>query len=262
MSETAVKPQTESGSSPITPGTKKRQSPPPIELVYRQVFDMIDAKLYGFEAQIRINNAKLGTLSPELFMPIAERSNQAVELGKWSFVEMSDMVRRQREKDRVIARMFMPVSVKYFCKRYFTDNVMRQIEKAALEPDQVCVMLSASSLLEKPQGLDEAFALAKEKGLEIAVTGIGEEGLALSQLGEYPIDYLRFDVTFVDQLLSNERAKEIANTLGELGTRLGAQLMADGVNSKEHAEALQSIGCSFMQGAYIGDFVRENQMFG
>lgn len=261
MSET-VKSQDEVGASPIAPATKKRQSPPPIELVYRQVFDVIDAKLYGFESQIRINNQKLGTLSPELFMPIAERSNQAVELGKWSFVEMSDMIRRQREKERTISRMFMPVSMKYFCKRYFVDNVLRQIEKACLQPNQVCVMLSASSLLEKPQGLAEAFALAKEKGLEIAVTGVGDEGLALSQLGEYPIDYLRFDAAFVDQLLTSERAKDIANTLGELGTRFGAQLMAEGVDSKEHVEALQSIGCSLMQGAYIGEFVRENQMFG
>lgn len=248
-------------STPIAPGTKRRQSPPPIELVYRQVYDLIDAKLYGFESQIRINNAKLGTLSPSLFMPIAERSNQAVELGKWSFVEMSDMIRRQREKEHAIRHMFMPVSTKYFCKRYFTDNVLRQIEKASLQPSQVCVMLSASSLLEKPQGLAEAFAVAKEKGLEIAVTGIGDEGLALSQLGDYPIDYWRFDAAFVQQLLTNERAKDIANTLGELGIKLGAQLMADGVDTKEHAEALQSIGCSLMQGMYFTDFVRENQLF-
>jgi len=262
MSETVTKPQEETVSSPIAPGTKRRQSPPLIELVYRQVFDMIDAKLYGFESQIRINNPKLGTLSPELFMPIAERSNQAVELGKWSFVEMSDMIRRQREKDRTIHHVFMPVSTKYFCKKYFIDNVMRQIEKAQLEPSSVCVMLSASSLLEKPQGLAEAFAVVNEKGIEVAVTGVGDGGLALSQLGEYPIDYIRFDAAFVDQLLTNERAKDIANTLGELGTKLGAQLMAEGVNSKEHAEALQSIGCSFMEGTYIGEFVREGQMFG
>ncbi len=262
MSETVVKPQDDVVSSPIAPGTKKRQSPPPIELVYRQVYDMIDAKLYGFESQIRINNPKLGTLSPELFMPIAERSNQAVELGKWSFVEMSDMIRRQREKDRTITHLFMPVSMKYFCKRYFVDNVLRQIEKAGLEPSQVCVMLSASSFLEKPQNLSEAFALVKEKGLEVAVTGIGGEGLSVTQLGEYPIDYLRFDASFVDQLLTSERAKEIANTLGELGTKLGAQLMAEGVDTKEHSEVLMSIGCSYMQGAYIGEFVRESQMFG
>ncbi len=262
MSEEKIQTEQQSSASPIAPGTKKRQSPPPIELVYRQVFDMIDAKLYGFESQIRINNAKLGTMSPELFMPIAERSNQAVELGKWSFVEMSDMIRRQREKDHTIAHIFMPVSMKYFCKRYFVDNVLRQIEKAGLEPSQVCVMLSASSFLEKPQNLSESFALVKEKGLEVAVTGVGGEGLSITQLGEYPIDYLRFDASFVDQLLTNERAKEIANTLGELGTKLGAQLMADGVDTKEHSEALQSIGCSFMEGAYIGEFVRENQMFG
>lgn len=261
MSETVLKPQDESVSAPIAPGTKKRQSPPPIELVYRQVFDWIDGKLFGFESQIRINNPKLGTLSPELFMPIAERSNQAVELGKWSFVEMSDMIRRQREKQHTINRMFMPVSMKYFCKKYFTDNAVRQLEKASMQPSDICLMLQAQDLLDAPVGLKEAFEIAHEKGFEIAVTGIGDGGLALSQLSDLPIDYLRFDAAFVQQLLTNDRAKEIANTLGELGTKLGAQLMADGVDSREYAEALQSIGCSFMQGAYFSDYVRESQMY-
>ncbi len=261
MNEGVANVHEESMPSPIAPGTKKRQSPPPIELVYRQVFDLIDSKLYGFESQIRINHQKLGTISPELFMPIAERSNQAVELGKWSFVEMSDMIRRQREKDRSIHRMFMPVSMKYFCKRYFTDNALRQIEKAAMNPSDVCIMLTASSLLENPQGMKEAFDVVHNAGFEIAITGIGDEGLSVSHLGDLPIDYLRFDASFVDQLLTNDRAKDIANTLGELGVRIGAKLMADGVDTKEHAEALQSIGCSFMEGLYFGDFVRESQMF-
>lgn len=245
-----------------TPAVKRRQQVlPPIELLYKQVFDSFDSKIYGFETQIRINDKKLGTLSPSLFEPIAERSNQIVELGKWSFVEMSDMVRRQREKGRTIPRMFVPVSVKYFCKRYFIDNLMRQIEKAQMEPSEVCVMLQAKALSERPAELKDAAAVVREKGVEIAVTGIGSDGLSLAYLDELPISYLRFDGEFVKQLVASERAKDIANSFSQLAVKLGAQLMAEGVDDKDQIAALQSIGCSLMQGMFYGDFERESRLF-
>ncbi|MBR5135001.1 MAG: EAL domain-containing protein [Clostridia bacterium] len=239
----------------------KKQALPPIELLYKQIFDSFDSKIYGFETQIRINDKKLGTLSPDLFEPIAERSNQIVELGKWSFVEMSDMVRRQRAKGRTIPRMFIPVSMKYFCKKYFIDNLMRQLEKAELDPSEVCVMLQAKALAERPAELKEAAALVHEKNVQIAVTGVGSDGLSLSYLDELPIDYLRFDAEFVQQLVGSERAKDIANSFSELATKLGAQLMAEGADDKEQIAALQAIGCSLMQGAFYGDFERESRLF-
>ncbi len=239
----------------------KQQSLPPIELVYRQVFDLLDSKVFGFESQIRINDKKLGTLTPDLFVPIAERSNQIVELGKWSFVEMSDMIRRQRLKEHTINCMFMPVSVKYVCKKYFADNLTRQMEKAQMAPDSVCVMLAAHDINEHLTTVKEAIALVREKGIKIAVTGIGGEGLAMTALTDLQVDFLRFDATFVEQLLTSERAKDVANSFGALAVQLGAQLMAEGVDTKEHTAVLTEIGCSLMQGAYFADFERENRMF-
>lgn len=253
----------ENSENPITPAParKKTAAPPPIELLYRQVYDSLDSKLVGFETQIRINDRELGTLTPSLFMPIAERSNQCVELGKWSFVEMSDMVRRMREKERTIGCMFMPVSVKYLCKRYFADNLTRQMEKAQMSPDDVCVMVEAAALLDKPEGLKEAVQNLHEKGVRLAVTGIGDNGLSLLQLSELSPDFLRLDAAFSEKLIDDERTKDIANSFSELATQLGATLIADGVDSKEHTEALQSIGCSLMQGAYYSDFEREDRLF-
>ncbi len=240
---------------------KRFQSLPPIEQLYRQVYDLIDSKLYGFEAQVRINDPKLGTLTPDLFVPIAERSNQIVELGKWSFVEMSDMVRRQKEKGHTINTVFLPVSLKYFCKRYFTDNLLRQLGKAQMQPSQACVILKSQDLLGNPAELQEAFRVVHEKGIKIAVSDIGSDGISLARLSELPIDFLRLDARFVDQLVNDERAKDIANTFSELAIKLGAQMMADGVDTKEHAAALQAIGCALMQGAYFSAYEREEQLF-
>ena len=246
---------------PAVSNRKKPKAPPPIEQVYRQVYDLLDSKMVGFEAQTRINDRELGTLLPSLYVPIAERSNQIVELGKWSFVEMSDMIRRQREKGRSIGCMFMPVSVKYLCKRYFLDNLTRQMEKANMQPAEVCVLVDAASLADKPEGLSEAFAAVRERGIKIAVTGIGDTGFSLLHLNELAPDYLRFDATFTAQLVSDERVKDIANSFSELATQLGATLIADGVDTKEQAEALIEVGCSLMQGAYFSDYERESQLF-
>ena len=240
---------------------KKPKAPPPIELVYRQVYDSIDASLYGFEAQTRINDKKLGTLTPDLFVPIAERSNQIVELGKWSFVEMSDMVRRQTETGRTITHMFMPVSAKYACKSYFLSNLTRQMEKASMTPSSVCVVLRSQDLIDHADSIKSAIDAIHGAGIEIAISGVGAEGLSLMQLSELHPDYLIFDPAFADLLLADERTKDIANTFSELATKLGAQLIAQGVDSKEHTAAFQSIGCSLMQGTFFGMYEREAQMF-
>ena len=242
--------------------TTKPKAPPPIELVYRQVYDSIDSKLFGFEAQTRINDRKLGTLLPSLFMPLAESSNRCVELGKWSFVEMADMIRRQRNDGRSIGCMFMPVSVKYLCKRYFIDNLARQMRLAEMEPSQVCILIAASVLLEKPQGLDEAIAALREQGVQFGITGVGEEGVSLLQLAELHPDFIRMDAAFTERLLHDEAAKDIGNSFGEMAIRIGTKLIADGVDTKEHTAAWQAVGCSLMQGKFFADYVREDEMFG
>jgi len=244
----------------VTDKTKPK-APPPIELVYRQVYDSIDSRLFGFEAQTRINDRKLGTLLPSVFMPFAEGSNRAVELGKWSFVEMADMIRRQRNNGRTIGCMFMPVSVKYLCKKYFIDNLMRQIRLAEMEPSQVCVMVSASTLLDNPQGLEDAVTSLREQGVAFGLTDVGQEGVSLLQLAEIHPDFIRMDAAFTERLLTDEAAKDIGNSFGEMAIRLGTKLIADGVDTKEHVAAWQAVGCSLMQGKFFADYVRETEMF-
>lgn len=263
MSEEALKEAVDGEKNDLPEAIKRKrmQSLPPIEQLYRQVYDLIDSRLFGFEVQVRINDPKLGTLTPELFVPIAERSNQIVELGKWSFVETSDMIRRQKAKERVINCVFIPVSVKYFCKRYFCDNLLRQVDKAEMQPSQVCVILRSQDLLGNSSELQEAFLAVHDKGIKIAVSDVGSDGISLARLSELPIDFLRLDARFVDQLVNDERAKDIANTFSELAIKLGAQMMADGVDTKEHAAALQAIGCSLMQGAYFSNYEREEDLF-
>ncbi len=244
----------------VTDKTKPK-APPPIELVYRQVYDSIDSRLLGFEAQIRINDRKLGEMTPSLFMPLCESSNRVVELGKWSFVEMADMIRRKKNDGRIIGCMFMPVSVKYLCKRYFIDNLMRQIRLADMQPEQVCVMVSGAALLEKTQGLEEAITRIREAGVRFGVTDIGQEGVSLLQMADIHPDFICVDAAFTSRLLTDEVAKDIGNSFGEMATRIGAQLIADGVDTKEHVAAWQAVGCSLMQGAFFGDYVREDKMF-
>lgn len=244
-----------------SPARKKPQGPPPIELLYRQVFDMIEGKVVGFEAQMRLNDRDLGTMLPSLFVPIAERSNRIVELTRWAFLEVSEMLARQRGKGRTIDRVFIPVSVKYLCKSYFLIDVKRRLDKAAMQPSEICIMLDAASLAQRPDGLSEAVAAVHEAGIKVAVTGVGEDGFSMLQLGELAPDYLQLDAAFVERLMNDERTKDIAGSFSELATKLGTELIADGVQTKEQAAALQAIGCSLMQGPYISEFERERRMF-
>lgn len=243
-----------------TGGRRKAANLPPIEQLYRQVYDLLDSRIFGFETQIRINDRKLGTLTPELFMPIAERSNQAVELGKWSFVEMSDMMRRQREKGREIHRVFIPVSTKFVLKSYFLGNLTRQLEKASMKPEEACVVIAAASLSENPT-MAQSVAAIREAGIAVALDGIGEGGVSLAAISEIPVDYWRLDPAFTAQIALNDRAAQLANSFSETATKLKTQLIADGIETKEQSAALMGIGCSLMQGAYFGQFERENQMF-
>lgn len=261
MSEDKVKEPISEEQEVAAAPRRKSQPLPPIELLYRQVFDLIDASVYGFETQIRINDKKLGTLTPDLFVPIAERSNQIVELGKWSFVEMSDMIRRQTEKGRTIAHMFMHVSCKYLCKSYFLANLTRQMEKASMAPESVCIVLHSQDLIDHANEVKDAIDTVHAAGIEVAIADVGSAGLSLMQFSELNPQYLIFDPDFADLLLTDERTKEIANTLSQLAVKLGAQLIAQGVDSKDHAAAFQSIGCSLMQGTYIAGFEREAHIF-
>ncbi len=243
-----------------TGGRRKAAQLPPIEQLYRQVFDLLDSRIYGFETQVRLNDRKLGTLTPSLYMPIAERSNQAVELGKWSFVEMSDMMRRQREKGREIRRVFLSVSPKFVCKTYFLGNLTRQLEKASMKREEACVIVPASALSDLP-ALAEAITTIREAGVQVALDGIGDGGVSLTAISEIPVDYWRLDPAFTAQIAQNERANQLASSFAATAVQLKTQLIADGVDTKEQADVLVAIGCSLMQGAYFADFERENQMF-
>ncbi|MGN0172567.1 MAG: EAL domain-containing protein [Acutalibacteraceae bacterium] len=232
----------------------------PLELLYQQIYDLQQNEIHGFEAQLRINDPKLGTLLPSVFVPIAEKSNRIVELGKRSFVEASDMVRRQAQKGRTVRRLFMTVSPKYLLKSYFLDNVRTQLEKASMTPEQMCIQISARDLSEPYDGIEKAVAGLHDAGMRSVLVDWGEHTLSPVMLSAIPFQYVKIDASVTAAAAEDERLRESVVAMAELAEKWRMRLIASGVAEKAQADTMQELGCSLMQGPYFGEWEREDRM--
>ena len=225
-----------------------------IEQLYRPVYDYSNRLTYGYETDLRLNDKELGVIKSDVFLPVAESSSKINELVKWSVEEACETMAALRKRGRFTGMFFLRMSVKSLVRKHFIENITRIVKGYELSPEDFCFVIPENMLTMDMDKISEGIAKLRAVGFSVAIGGFGTEYSNLAGFQSLEVDYIMLGEEFVSGILTSIRSKKIAESIVELANRLDTLVIADGVATKEQAEALFGMGCGLMRGTRFGRY--------
>lgn len=203
----------------------------------------------GAEALLRWNHPTKGYISPATFIPVAEDSGLIREIGRWVFRQVCDDLKTKIGKlvdDTFV--ISINVSAIQLYDDDFLDLIRHDIEASEISASKIKFELTESALFKDSDLSLQVMLKLKELNFQLSLDDFGTGYSSLSRLKELPIDELKIDRSFVQDILTNSDSAAIARSIIALADSLGLEVIAEGVESAAQMEKLRKKGCRAYQG--------------
>ncbi|NLK95722.1 MAG: bifunctional diguanylate cyclase/phosphodiesterase [Clostridiales bacterium] len=223
------------------------------QLYYQPKVDIKTGKLIGREALIRWNHPSEGIISPDYFIPLAEEVSLVKEIDEWVLLEAC------RQNAYWIKNDIGPkvsVSVNICAKEFYNFDIVRRVKNAlritGLEAKYLDIEVTESMTMLDIEEVTNRINKLKEIGVTISLDDFGTGYSSLSYLKSMPLDLIKLDKSFIDDICINKKSKELVQAIISLGNSIGIPILAEGIENTEQRDILLSLGCSYAQGYYFG----------
>lgn len=219
------------------------------EMYYQPQYHIPTGDVIGFEALIRWNSNELGSIPPSEFIPIAESTGQIIPLGNWIFQTVCQQLsiwNKKYEPNYSVGVNVSPAQFRVISKyaKSFDDYFIQY----DIKPEQIHLEITETSLLSMDGQLVEILTTLREKGIRIALDDFGTGYSSIVHLRNLPVDILKIDRTFVQDIASDEKTRKIIGAIIDLAKELEIEIVAEGIESSEILDILDSLGCDIAQG--------------
>ncbi|HAS6318954.1 EAL domain-containing protein [Vibrio vulnificus] len=228
-------------------------------MVYQPQVDM-DGKLHGVEALVRWQDEELGFVPPDLFIPVAESSGLMVKLGKFiierSVSDIATYVLPQRQD----LNLSINISVKQFIQQDFAEHLLTTIDTARLDRKRITLEITENLFIEDLEQFKPICNEMNQQGLKISLDDFGTGYSSLSMLKDLPIDELKIDKSFVDNIENDAKSFNMVKNIIAIGKNFGMAVLAEGVETELQANKLAECGCDLLQGYYYAKPLNVEQL--
>jgi diguanylate cyclase (GGDEF)-like protein len=221
--------------------------------VYLQpIYSLQNKELAGFEALARWLHPRLGAVSPQEFIPLAEETGMIVELGRQVLTQACREIARWNATWDTRLSLSVNVSAQQFADPDLIPSFLAILANAHMDPQLLRLEITESVLLVAEDTVAKVLREAQLHGMEISLDDFGTGYSSLSHLLSFPTDEIKIDKSFVQGLHQDARRAELVRTVLQLGRSLNKRVVAEGVETSEELEALESMGCRYVQGYVLG----------
>jgi EAL domain-containing protein (putative c-di-GMP-specific phosphodiesterase class I) len=222
-----------------------------LHLDYQPIVNAQDGRLTGVEALLRWTHPSRGLVSPLLLIPLAEQSGRIVEIGEWVLRRAwSDRQRWDCLQTRGL-EMSVNVSAKQFMAAGFVDMVAAVLLSTALDPSLLTLEVTESVFISDSARAAVVHQALREIGVKLALDDFGTGYSSLTHLLHYPVDTIKVDRTFVENLGRDTTSDTIVTALINLAHGLDMNVISEGVETIEQRNVLIGLDCDSCQGFYF-----------
>jgi diguanylate cyclase (GGDEF)-like protein/PAS domain S-box-containing protein len=219
------------------------------QLVYQPLIDLKTSGVIGAEALIRWNSAKFGTVYPIEFLPVLEEVGLIVPVGKWVLEEACKQMKTWTELNSKASKIGVNVSPIQLKSSQFVADIEQILKKMGLEPYFLELEIT-ESVIQNSQESKKVLNRLRSLGVKVAMDDFGTCYSSLSYLKHLPINTLKIDKSFIDDL--DEVGKVLVETIIQMGKKLNFDLTAEGIENEEQLQFVTEQGCHIGQG-YLFD---------
>lgn len=202
----------------------------------------------GVEALIRWNEAELGFIPPDKFIPIAEESGYMNEIGTWVMKQALSDLKIIHEKQKQNITMAINISGKQLDENSFYYTTKQIIEESGVDPKFIEFEITETAIMQDIENVIVVLEKIKGLGISISIDDFGTGYSSLSYLRKLPIDILKIDKEFVMEIEDDYESNGIVEATIALSTALKLKTIAEGVETINQKNILAKLGCNLMQG--------------
>lgn len=235
----------------IETGLRRSLEKNELVLHYQPRLDLLTGAVTGMEALVRWNSPELGLVSPADFIPIAEDAGLIVEIGDWVLATACRQTLDWHRAGYGQLRISVNISARQFVRPDFVERVVTLIDESGLAPRFVELELTESSLT---HNLDETIRIMHQfqtLGITISIDDFGTGYSSLNYLKRFPVNVLKIDKTFVDDMSKRAEDAAIVATIVNISHHMHMRVVAEGVESAEQVRMLRDQGCEEIQGYFF-----------
>jgi diguanylate cyclase (GGDEF)-like protein/PAS domain S-box-containing protein len=229
-------------------------------LHYQAKLDLKTRKITGCEALLRWNHPELGTISPAQFIPLAEESGLIVPIGRWVLqTACAQNVAWQRAGYPALL-MAVNLSARQFNDGSLMEDVADVLKRTGMQPELLELELTESMVVHDLERAARLLGEIKKLGVRIAIDDFGTGYSSLAQLKHFPIDTLKVDRSFIQDIPANEEDKTMTQAIIAMGKSLGLTVVAEGVETEAQQNFLSEHACDETQGYYFSKPIAADAM--
>lgn len=219
-----------------------------LKVYYQPIVDSFSGKIDGYEALLRWLHPSRGMVAPDIFIPIAERTGFIKKVGSW-VLEKACM---EAASWNVPASISVNVSPVQLNNSSFADIVMTALKKSGLPAERLELEITESTLFNESDTPLSILINLRKMGVKVSIDDFGTGYSSLSRLSMLSFDKIKIDKSFIKDISTQKDAFNITKLMLGLARRLGMKTVAEGVETEEQFECLQSLGCDLVQGYLFG----------
>jgi diguanylate cyclase (GGDEF)-like protein/PAS domain S-box-containing protein len=220
-------------------------------LLYQPKMNLRTGAVVGAEALIRWQRPDRGLVEPAQFIPIAEDSGLIRPIGRWVVHEACRQARAWQDAGFRPIPVSVNTSAVEFRSRRFLEGVVDILKVTGLAPRYLEVELTESVLMEDVEATKSVLHALKSLGVQLAIDDFGTGWSSLSYLRHFPIDTLKIDKSFVQEVTSGSHAAPIVSAVISMGKSLKYRVIAEGIETRDQLAFLQAEDCGEGQGYYF-----------
>jgi diguanylate cyclase (GGDEF)-like protein len=217
-------------------------------LVYQPVVRLDTGETTGMEALLRWTHPERGAIPPVEFIPVAEETRLIMPIGEWVLREACTEAARWPESIRVAVNL----SAVQFRNRNLVATVMNALAAAGLSARRLELEITETVLMQEDDTILSMLHQLRGLGVRIAMDDFGTGYSSLGYLRSFPFDKIKIDRSFVSGKCSTAESEAIIRAIAELGTTLGIETTAEGIETTQQMELVRRAGCTEGQGYLIG----------
>ncbi|MDH5601637.1 MAG: EAL domain-containing protein, partial [Gammaproteobacteria bacterium] len=219
-------------------------------LHYQPQIDVKTNSIYGVEALIRWEHPDKGLISPVDFIPVAERIHLINEIGEWVTRTACHQVMEWHKQGMPMLQVAVNISPIHFLDPSIVDMVENILQQSNLSAEYLELEVTESVVQTSEENLN-TFALLQKLGVKIAIDDFGTGYSSLSSLKHLPINSLKVDKLFVDDIEDDKDSAELVKSIIQIAHNLDLSVVAEGVEHKGQLTMLSEMECDIYQGYYF-----------
>lgn len=219
-----------------------------LRLHFQPQVNIQTGQMIGAEALVRWQDPDRGMIPPGEFIPIAENSGLIRLIGAWVLGEACRQGREWLDAGLPIGRLSVNVSPVQLRHGDLVTTLKAILSQTGFPSEKLTLELTESALMKNEEDVQDVLAKLRELGVKLDIDDFGTGYSSLAYLKHFPLDGLKIDKSFVDDIEHNTDDQAIAKTIVAMGKALGLSVLAEGVETPGQMELLRELGCDFYQG--------------